>query len=162
MISIKTLTNITAYHTLVQEFPDILDMTSFKKYTKKHNVTHHIQTKCPPIFSKARRLNSEKLKIAKDEFDDMLKLGICRPSNSPWASPLHVAPKPSGGWRPCGDYRRLNSETIPDRYPLPNIQDFNHNLHRATIFSKVDLVRAYHQIPMSEDDIQKTAILWSF
>ena len=92
----------------------------------------------------------------------MEKLGIIRLSKSPWASPLHVAPKPSGGWRPCGDYRRLNKATVDDRYPLPHIQDFNSNLSGARIFSKVDLMRGYHQIPMARESIPKTAVITPF
>ena len=73
-------------------------------------------------------------------------MGIIRRSSSPWASPLHFVPKPSGGWRPCGDYCRLNAATLPDRYSLPHIQDFAARLDGAKIFFKVDIIRGYHMI----------------
>ena len=62
-----------------------------------------------------------KLGKAKAEFQKLESEGIIRRSDSPWASPLHMVQISDGSWRPCGDYRRLNNVTRPDRYPLPNI-----------------------------------------
>jgi hypothetical protein len=73
-----------------------------------------------------------------------------------------MVPKPNGSWRPCGDYRRLNAATTPDKYPLPNLQDLSNFLHGSTIFSKIDLEKGYHQIPMQKSDIPKTAIITPF
>ena len=89
-------------------------------------------------------------------------MNIIRPSNSPWSSPLHMVAKPSGGWRACADYRALNAVSEDDRYPMPHLQDFAINLEGKQIFSKIDLVRAYNQVPMNAADIAKTAIVTPF
>ena len=70
--------------------------------------------------------------------------------------------KKDGSWRPYGDYRRLNLATTPDQYPLPNMQDVAAKLHSCTMFSKVDRVKGYHQVPVAPRDIPKTAIIMPF
>jgi hypothetical protein len=67
----------------------------------------------------------------------------------------HLVPKKDSVWRPCGDYRALNARNIPDRYRVPHIQDYSHRLSGWTTFPEIDFVRAYHQIPVHHDDIQK-------
>jgi hypothetical protein len=128
------------------------------------NMESHIPLRQPGalVFTKACRLDPEKLRIAKAEFRALEKAGIVRHSNSPWSSPLHMVPKQDGSWRPCGDYRRLNMATIHDRYPLPSLQDLSSKLHGCRYFSVIDLVKGYHQVPMSPADIAKTAILMPF
>ncbi len=148
--------------TLLQKFPSILCNGDVKP-TPTYGVAHHIHSSShPPVFAKSRRLHPEKLKIAKAEFKRLESAGIIRHSKSSWASPLHMAPKKDGSWQPCGDYRRLNLVTTPDKFPLPNMQDLSNGLHGCTVFSKIDLVKGYHQIPVATEDIPKTAIITPF
>ncbi|GFV22559.1 hypothetical protein TNCV_2077511 [Trichonephila clavipes] len=94
----------------------------------------------------------------KVEFEFLLAQGIIRPSKSPWSSPLHVVPKSDSTVRPVGDYRQLNSVTEFDSYPMPYLNDFAHALHGKKIFSKIYIFKAFHQIPIAECDIPKTAV----
>lgn len=150
-----------AYHNILKEFPDVLRPMSLKSPTK-HNVVHHIKTTGPPLYARPRPLPPDKYKAAKEEFERMMEMGICRPSKSPWASPLHVVKKKDGSLRVCGDYRRLNAVTQPDRYPIPRIQDFTYQLHGKRVFSKLDLKMAYYWIPITAEDAEKTAIITPF
>ena len=92
----------------------------------------------------------------------MEDMEIIRRSDSPWSSPLQMVPNNSGGWRPCDDYIRLNDVTTAGRYPVPHIQDFASKLAGASMFSKIDLVRGYHQIPVAAEAISKTAVITPF
>ena len=83
--------------------------------------------------------------------------GIIRPSISPWASPIVLVRKKSGKVRPCVDYRRLNAITTKDAFPLPRVSDCLDSVAGATLFSCFDVTSGYHQIPVKESDIPKTA-----
>ncbi|GFX34249.1 hypothetical protein TNCV_3225991 [Trichonephila clavipes] len=160
--SIKTVSGDSVYHELLRKFPDITKPPRPDQEIK-HSVVHYIETNSRPVTAKARRLAPDRLRIAKAEFENMITLGHMRPSKSNYASPLHMVPKKdSTEWRPVGDYRALNAQTIKDNYSVPNILDFTSNLHGTKIYSHIDLVKAYHQIQLTQMMYIKSAIITPF
>jgi cleavage and polyadenylation specificity factor subunit 1 len=160
----SSVSTIGPYSYLFEEFKDVFraELKQTPGASAKHGIYHHISTTGPPVYSRYRRLPPEKLKAAKTAFSEMERMGVCRKASSAWSSPLHMVPKADGSWRPCGDYRRLNTQTVPDHYPLPNIADITATLHGAKIFSKLDLLKGYFQVPVHPDDVDKTCIITPF
>lgn len=111
----------------------------------------------PPIRQQSYRLPMSKREKAEECISDMLRDGVIRPSDSPWASPITLVPKKDGTTRFCVDYRKLNAVTRKDAHPLPHIQDIFDQVSGASIFSTLDLKSGYWQIPMDESSIPKTA-----
>ena len=151
-----------SYSRLLNEFAALASPCTSAALLEGSAVQHHIVTVGPPAAERHRRLAGDRLAGARQEFNTLLERGIIKSSSSPWSSLLYLVPKPDGGWRATGDYRHLNAATTPDRYPLPVIEDLLQNCHGCTLFSKIDLQRAYYQIPIAAEDFQKTAVITPF
>ena len=123
-------------------------------------VSHRIDTgTSAPIKQPPRRLPASQRTLVEDEIKKMLDDGIIEPSESPWASPIVLVKKKSGGVRFCVDYRKLNGQTRKDAFPLPRIDDTIDALSGAVFFSCLDLDSAYWQVAMHEPDKEKTAFV---
>ena len=140
------------YADALEDFDDVFkpELRLSPESSAKHGVQHYIKTTGPLVFSKYRRLRPELLQVAKDAFMEMEKMRVCSKAASPWTSPLHMTPKKDGTWRPCGDYRRLNLITEPDHYAMLNISDLTSSIGTSRVFSKLDLLKGYFQVPASQ------------
>jgi hypothetical protein len=122
---------------------------------------HHIVLDTSrPIVDRPRRHAPELLRVAANEIKDMLQQGVIRPSKSSFAAEIVLVQKKAdkgGGIRFCIDYRRLNQHTVPDRHPLPRIDDLLRLVRRSRHFISLDLRAGYWQIPMAQESIHKTA-----
>ncbi|KAJ1177696.1 hypothetical protein NDU88_002948 [Pleurodeles waltl] len=87
----------------------------------------------------------------------MIELGVIEPSVSPWCSPVVLVPKPDGSIRFCIDFRKLNSISLFDTYPIPRVDDVLEKIGRAKYMSTLDLTKGYWQIPLFPEDKEKTA-----
>ena len=83
--------------------------------------------------------------------------GVIRDATSEWASPVVLIPKPDGSMRFCVEYRRLNSLTVKDSYPLPRMEDCLDSLGEAQYFTVLDCNSGYWQIPVDPRDRPETA-----
>ncbi|XP_013856350.1 uncharacterized protein LOC106512230 [Austrofundulus limnaeus] len=118
--------------------------------TQTHLVEHDIDVgDAQPIRQHFYRVPPEKSKFLESEVQYLLKNGLAKLSCSSWASPCVLVNKPDGTYRFCTDYRKLNSITKPDSYPLPRMEDCVDRVGNAKYVSKFDLLKGYYQVPLS-------------
>lgn len=162
MPSVGTINYDHPFLSLLKDYPEITKPISFNNLENtcvNNDTLHYIETSGKPVHARARPLPPDRYHKVKEEFRSMQEMGICRPSKSEWASPLHIVAKKNGDIRPVGDYRRLNAITKPDRYPVPRLHDFTYILSGKKVFSKIDINKAYFFIKVAPQDIEKTAII---
>ena len=91
----------------------------------------------------------------------MMEKDIIKPSCSPWASPVVLVKKKDGTSRFCIDYRKVNTVTRKDAYPLPRVDDLLDTLAGSRLFSTLDLISGYWQVEIHPGDREKTAFCTS-
>lgn len=121
-------------------------------------VEHEILTDSPPIKQRYYPVNPKKQKILEEQLETMLEQDIVEPSRSAWSSPVVLVPKKNQDeYRLVIDYRKLNSVTKKDAYPLPYVSSILDRLRDARYLSSIDIKSAYWHIPMKESSRELTA-----
>jgi len=149
------------HKTSLQNFiTEYIDVFSSDLKTTTDKVKHEIHVDSIPIKSRPlSKLSPSERKEIDDFVDAMLKSQQVRPSSSPWSSPVLLVKKKDGTKRFCIDYRKLNAVTKKDVYPLPRIDDALNHLKNMKYFTILDLISGYYQIPIREEDKEKTAFI---
>jgi hypothetical protein len=137
-------------------FQDELPGVAAARPFVKHHTIPLMQGSRPPS-SPLGRLSPLELAEVETHVKMLLQKGLIRPSHSPYGARVVFASKPDGSLRMCIDYRALNNITEKNSFPIPRIDDLLDKLQGSTIFSALDLTSGYWQIPLSEEDIHKTA-----
>ena len=141
---------------LFKEFQDVFSQVD-NDLGNTPLLQHGIETNGPPLHQPYRRQNPAVRREEMAQVQQMLSSDVIRPSNSPWASPVVMVRKKDGSLRFCVDFRQLNAATVKDAHPLPRIDDLLDALHGAKWFSTLDLKSGYWQVPIAEQDKEKTA-----
>jgi hypothetical protein len=154
-LSATSIDSENAIDKILNQFPDIIDFSPGTAKIKP--VQFFINDNISPIRQSPWRRSPAERETITNEITDMLRMGVIRPSNSPWASPVSLVKKKDGTNRFCIDFRKVNNIVVQDAFPLPRIPDLIDALHGAKVFSTLDLAKGYWQIPLDEKSKPITA-----
>ena len=162
-----------ASHVVAQDYPEVkprlLDLLAKHRnavalpgeslgvtHTAKHSIV--LKEGTQPSYVPSYRLPYSQRAVVEGLMNDYLEQGVIQESYSPWNSPLFLVKKKSGSYRPVIDFRKVNSATVPDHYPLPVLSDLLQSIGSGnTVFTSLDLLSGFFQIPLDEKSREITA-----
>lgn len=146
---------------LLREYKDVfafsaVEMTWLDPKIAQHNL--NVDPTIKPVKQKKRNLGPVRSKAADEEVKKLLDAGFIRPCQHPeWVANVVLVPKPNGAWRMCVDYTDLNKACPIDSFPLSKIDKLVDSTAGYEAMSFVDAYSGFHQIPLKEEDQDKTA-----
>ena len=143
---------------LLNQFKSSFAINSFDVGTCTEEMCIDLTTNIP-ITHRPRRYPEKERETIRNIIEELLKHNIIRESDSAYASPVLLVNKKDGNPRLCVDYRSLNKCTVPNKNPLPLIEDQIDRLSGYKYFCSLDLASGYYQIKVAEDSIHKTAFI---
>jgi hypothetical protein len=142
---------------VLSEFQDVLAESTELPPHMQYDPTIPLLPNDAPVNSRPYRYSP----LHKDEIErqvkQLLQSGMITTSTSPFASPVLLVPAKDGSWQFCVDYRRLNSITVKNKFPMPLIEEILDELTEAKFFTKLDFTSGFHQVPMSPEEEFKIA-----
>lgn len=140
---------------LCTEYADIFALETDKMSTNNFYTQELRVTDNEPLFTKNYRMPYTQKSEINRQVENLLKNDLIETSKAVYNSPIILVPKKGSKsekkWRMCIDYRRVNKKLIPDKFPLPRIDEILDNLGKAKYFSILDLFSGFHQVPLEEN-----------
>ena len=136
--------------TIPDQFPSLFDEGMGK--IEGQTVKLHIDTSVHPVSQRHRRIPFHVRKDVETELERLEKLDVIEKVKgpTPWVSPVVIVPKKTKGVRVCIDMREANKAIGREKHPMPTVDDLIADLNSSTVFSKLDLTNAYHQLELEE------------
>jgi hypothetical protein len=162
-IEMKDLKEKPLEEVIPQEYHEFLPLLSKVLVDRlpphRPNIDHKVRLREweKPSWGPLYKMSRDELVVRREWLEENMTEGFIQKSSSPYAAPCLFAQKPEGGLRFCIDDRDINSKTIKNRYPLPQIQQTINTLAHARIFTKLDMRGAYNLVQIKEGDEHKLA-----
>uniref|UniRef100_A0A803U1T3 Gypsy retrotransposon integrase-like protein 1 n=1 Tax=Anolis carolinensis TaxID=28377 RepID=A0A803U1T3_ANOCA len=147
-----------------RDFVDVFNQKEASKLPPKRNIEVEIEITPGANLPKPKvyPMSVQEKEELRKYIDKNLARGFIKPSNSPLGAPVLFRRKKDNSLRLCIDYRNLNAITKDNKYPMPLVKDLITVLKKGSIFTKLDLIEAYHKLRIKPEDTWKTAFSCAF
>ena len=151
-VGLKVRTDVDGHHNIFSLEPNEIGCTDAAEH-----IIELLDTE--PFKERFCRIAPPLVEEVWEHLEEMLDGGTIRPSQSPWCNAVVLVRKKDGGLRFCIHYRRLNSRTKKDAYPLPRMQETMESMVGTRLFSTMDLKSGFWQVKMAKDSQQYTPFM---